>query len=487
MNAKHLIKPLHLVFGFILLLLPYLAQSTAAAVPKVQGCVLSDQSRWSASENWVWKQVRLGKTADLLSYRQEGDNSENKKKKLSAGFIETLLLEKSCQNEISRSGVHISGAWFTEILDLNHAVLSHPLFLVKTQFDKDLIMDSLKSAENLWFSGSTFNGVLHLNGSVLSGNLFLNDHAEFDEVQLASAKISGQLDMTHARYTAPVDMDALELGDSLFMQSARFEEAVDITYATIGSVLVLPGDYRDVIDLSGTKIGNELRLSRQIGIDPLESPALIENGDAKLILRSTTVASLQDRNGSWPVEIELDGFTYARLGGYVDESGGNHSAPRTSEWFIAWLAKDESYTAQPYRQLAAVLQKAGLARKARHILYAAKEQERIRADGIRWLGLSILNYTMGYGYRYSYAFAWVLALVLIGATLLKCSGEGKRHKMPYGIAYSLDMLLPIVQLRKYHYDEVRLKAPLRHYFYFHMLMGYMLASFLVAGLSGLTK
>jgi hypothetical protein len=52
--------------------------------------------------------------------------------------------------------------------------------------------------------------------------------------------------------------------------------------------------------------------------------------------------------------------------------------------------------------------------------------------------------------------------------------------------YSLDQLLPIIQLSK-HYDDIPLRAGAKYYFYFHMIMGYVLASFLIAGLAGLTK
>jgi hypothetical protein len=58
--------------------------------------------------------------------------------------------------------------------------------------------------------------------------------------------------------------------------------------------------------------------------------------------------------------------------------------------------------------------------------------------------------------------------------------------MPYGIAYSVDMLLPIIRLRQLHY-EIDLAGWMRYYFYFHMVMGYVLVSFLIAGLSGLAK
>jgi hypothetical protein len=48
------------------------------------------------------------------------------------------------------------------------------------------------------------------------------------------------------------------------------------------------------------------------------------------------------------------------------------------------------------------------------------------------------------------------------------------------------MLLPIVKLNEQHY-KIDLQGWVRYYFYFHKLMGYVLGSFIVAGLSGLTK
>ena len=49
------------------------------------------------------------------------------------------------------------------------------------------------------------------------------------------------------------------------------------------------------------------------------------------------------------------------------------------------------------------------------------------------------------------------------------------------------MLLPIIRLREKHYKEIDLQGWPRQYFYVHKIMGYVLASFLIAGLVGLTK
>ena len=58
--------------------------------------------------------------------------------------------------------------------------------------------------------------------------------------------------------------------------------------------------------------------------------------------------------------------------------------------------------------------------------------------------------------------------------------------MPYGLAYSFDILLPIIRLRDKHY-AIDLTTWARYYFYVHRIMGFLLASFLIAGISGLTK
>jgi hypothetical protein len=53
-------------------------------------------------------------------------------------------------------------------------------------------------------------------------------------------------------------------------------------------------------------------------------------------------------------------------------------------------------------------------------------------------------------------------------------------------AVVLGQLVPLVTLDKAH-DRVELTGGVKHYFYVHKLVGYVLASFLVAGLAGLTQ
>jgi hypothetical protein len=115
-----------------------------------------------------------------------------------------------------------------------------------------------------------------------------------------------------------------------------------------------------------------------------------------------------------------------------------------------------------------------------------------------------LKWTIGYGYglRYFRSLWWVLGFVVVGTLVLLGSGAPRAIAVPIAWAkaggweifsylaaltfYSFDLLLPIIRLYEPHYKVV-LEGIAKYYFAFHQLMGYVLASFLIAGLAGLTK
>ena len=327
--------------------------------------------------------------------------------------------------------------------------------------------------------------------------------AEFADVVLRGAKVGGQIDMVGSKFTGTLDMDSLVVGSSLLMRGgAEFAEQVNLIFASIGSNLDLSGAKLESLDLTGTQITGELRLGSG------QHPKLEWRENSRLILRNTVVEALQDRKESWPenLQLELDGFTYSRLGGFGAEAGRD-MASRDAQWFIDWLAKDETYSPQPYQQLASVLRAAGHNEKADDILYTSKERQRTElaktGAWASWLWSTLKLVFIGHGYRIYYALFGIVGLVILGAIIFRRTKEAKEANMPFGIFYSFDMLLPIIKLREKHYEidfadyerdwrylRFFFKGdwrPARYYFYVHQLMGYALASFLFAGLSGLTK
>lgn len=116
------------------------------------------------------------------------------------------------------------------------------------------------------------------------------------------------------------------------------------------------------------------------------------------------------------------------------------------------------------------------------------------------MGLSVLDLTIGYGLgnRYFRVLWWVGGLTLVGAFVLIGIGSHAWAEFPSIFFASLDQLLPIISLDKAHdvliFGDLKAKPPceaqafgVRVYFYLHKILGWVLASFLVAGLGGLTQ
>jgi hypothetical protein len=204
--------------------------------------------------------------------------------------------------------------------------------------------------------------------------------------------------------------------------------------------------------------------------------------DGILSLRNSRLDVIPSLLDPWPNKLDLDGLTYRSISA-PPKALSSPSTSNVGEDFNSWFDKLVQYSRQPYEQLATVVQTQGDTDRATAIRYSARERERREAPSL-WLKL--LDSVVGYGYYPQKSFRWVAFFVILGAVVLRVTGEGPKNGMPFGLAYSFDMLLPIVRLREKHYS-IDLAGPARYYFYVHRIMGWVLASFLVAGLSGFTK
>ena len=356
------------------------------------------------------------------------------------------------------------------------------------------------------------------------GRSLMMERAQFTNVSLFGTHINGQLSLINTTVTGILEMSALSTESSLLMltrkeyftdKRAHFAD-VHLSGVHIGGHLILSGtpvtgtlkinssevegrlDLSDALlpslDLTGSRIG-ELRLARK-------SLVTRWRPKATLTLWSVTAGAIQDAHNAWPDTLELNGFTYGRWVGFTGGETHDVMHQRDVGWFIEWLSKQAEYSPQPYEYLAKVLYEEGHKAAAREILYAGKERERSKAcrsknprqpdacdlSELPWLWLSILKVFIGYGYYVGFTFRWAIGATIIGMGVLKISGQGQKHKMKYcGLAYSIDMLLPIVELRRYHFDKIDLEGWARVYFYCHKVFGYVLALFLAAGLTGLVK
>lgn len=115
------------------------------------------------------------------------------------------------------------------------------------------------------------------------------------------------------------------------------------------------------------------------------------------------------------------------------------------------------------------------------------------AAGLKWWGLVLLERAIGYGlgYRYFWSPGWATLFTAIGGCVFWAgAGQVPEPDIFRLIWLSFDQLLPIAELNRDHAGLIAegvLERWALAYFYVHKLIGWLLASFLMAGLSGLTQ
>ena len=428
-----------------------------------------------------------------------------------------LFMRGTQFNEIALIGAHIGNTLeldrskVTGKLDMNAIRVDQGLFMRGTQFD-DIILIGAVMGRNLDLSSSTVTGKLNMNGirvseslimhdkahfnmvdltvaqiglnlhlrsSTVTGmldmrgirvnlNLLMQDKAQFNEIDLASAHIGGQLDLRSSAVTGELEGKSVDIEQTMFLgDGAKFTHEIDLKSAKLGQDLDLSdGTFNEVVDLTGAQVSGALGL---------ESTRWL--GTATLNLTDAAVGEI-NLSDNWPDKVELNGLTYRNL------SKLEHFSREQAE---LRFGKVQPYAPQPYQQLANVLQANGRITDATAIRYASKEQEQKTTPvGLYKAWLVLLNYSIGFGYHLEFAFYWAIGFVLLGWLVLYSTGQRTKYGITLGLAYSFDMLLPLVHLRRKHYD-IDLDPWPRRYFFAHKIIGVILGSFIVAGISGLTK
>jgi hypothetical protein len=242
---------------------------------------------------------------------------------------------------------------------------------------------------------------------------------------------------------------------------------------------------------------------------------------SKLDLRFANVGILRDEPISWPQEgdLSLTGFVY----GYLDAGENDDIKSR-----INWLQRQpqKGFCTQPYEQLACVLRSCGWDEDAKKVLIA-KAKDRVErgpklTPGI-WWWYKIIGPLIGYGYRPFRAIGWLMAFFVVGILLFGAGYlngymiETQKAEMIMSevndkavvneeypefnaIVYSLDVLIPIVNLYQVEYwlpnsqhggllvnhrwFTLHTGGFLRLFFWLEILAGWLFTSLLIVGLSG---
>jgi len=373
--------------------------------------------------------------------------------------------------------VYMANSKFGGKLDMYGTKVGGDLSLGKGAAFTEVKLIYAKIDGSVYMAKCKFGDKLDMYGMKVGGDLFMNDGAEFTKVNLVAAKIDGSVYMAKSKFGGELHMNSMKVGGHLSMgDGSVFDNQVSMILSRIESHLSISGSAFNSLDLAGTHIGGEFRLGRD---EKGRETQWVMQG-SRLILRNTEIGAIEDQENAWPPNLELDGFKYSHLGGSAGDEKSN----------IGWLEKQKTYSPQPYEQRADVVKKMGFPDKANEILFAKKEREQkeawVRHQWLSWFSLAAQRCSIGYGYHIFWSLGWVSALIVAGWLIAMRTFQGKCKGPVWCFIYSLDLLLPIIQLDKRNYDT-HLGGRAKYYFYVHKIFGYVLASFIIAGISGLTK
>lgn len=409
----------------------------------------------------------------------------------------------------------MSGSTFEKEVNVNSATVAGAGFIRSgAVFKSGLNLGSVRIGGNLEIYGSTFEEEVNLNSATLTGAALLHSGAAFNgRLDMGFARIDGNLEMNGSTFEKDVNLNSVMIsGAAILRGGATFKGSINLAYARIdGNLEMNASSFEQEVDLNSTTVGGDFSLGYS------ENTPANWGSLASLSLRNTEVGTLQDwwldkERNAWPRKYQLEGFTYSRLGS-IEAGRDADMLNRPTSSYIEWLEGNLGGSPQPYEGLADRFHESGQPHKATDVLYAARERQRSRAwltvdeyghpkprEWQQALGLMALNVTIGYGLgnRYFRALWWVLGLTLLGTIVLFYSGgngDGGWWRIFFA---SFDQLLPVVTLDTAHsaliYGDASAKPPVpaksygvQVYFYAHKILGWILASFLIAGLSGLTQ
>jgi hypothetical protein len=304
-------------------------------------------------------------------------------------------------------------------------------------------------------AGSRFKGRIQADNLEVVGSVLLRDKSSFQDVLMPGAKIGGMLQLRDSDFQGHLNLTAVRIAEELHLSSPRAQNG------------------------RHTNNGNY--------------PPPRWGKDARFTLRNAKISNLNDTRDSWEItegNLDLSGFYYDGFGGLRTTKDGAMEY-RSLEWMEGWLAKQSGYQTryqpQPFEQLATVLRKSGYPGKADQILILARDHQlkSPSTTGWSWLLLFLQKYMIEYGYSNIFVVGWFSLVVLLGTLVSwKSSLHGEKNTSHFW--FSFDMAVPLVDLNNDH-EKVTLAGCAGYYFYFHKIFGFVLASFLAAGLSGLTK
>jgi hypothetical protein len=383
-----------------------------------------------------------------------------------APFLRFLLLggEEGCRPH--EKGIRISGAWITDVLDLEACRIVRDIGLNDCHFEAPPVLraaiinrlfldgsllpglqaERLEARGGVYLRGAEVNGEVNLAQSRLGGNLecdgatinapggyaLLAPSLEVRSVLVRGARLQGGINVSGAELAADLDCagtvfartegvtfeaSAIDARGSVLLRSARIEGETRLTASHVGADMdcsgaVLDNPGKTALEMSRTVVKGALFLRREARVNGM------------LTLTGASIGTIHDEASSWPKTGDLL-LNRCRYGAFID-------SPVDAESRLDWLARQtperfgEDFWPQPYEQLASVFREMGHGEDARAVLVVKerlqRQARRARAGNPLWRALlaaadGVLRVTLAYGRQPLLALVWLLLFWLVGVVV----------------------------------------------------------------------
>lgn len=343
-----------------------------------------------------------------------------------------------------------------------------------------------------------------------------------DHASLRNIKASGEVNLYDARIGGYLNFDNSRLVN-------KEGKALWAEFLTVEKILSLRNIHADgEVNLLNSKIGNDVSFTKGhffnkkgnaimaqgveiggiAGLHSIEAAGVVSFADATikghfawtkvatpkeitLDLRHARIGTIWDDEQSWPDKNHL----------WINELVYDHfdgRAPKNFNKRIKWLElqPDERFYPQPYEQIAKIFDKNGQEEDAKKILIAKGNDPLWMEQMTVWEKIwhKFLGVTTGYGYRPFRALGFMLIFLVVGWILFSV-GHHKNLISPISdphpefssIIYSVDTLVPVIDLSLKKFWIVKGGGWLRIYMIAHIFAGWVLTTLFLVGLSGLIK
>jgi len=303
--------------------------------------------------------------------------------------------------------------------------------------------------------------------------------------------------------TISLDTDGVSVSRSMFLDRSTIPKFAAMTYMKVPVFLSLLGTHLHQVDLTGSIVSAKLILGTAKNRKKAENTdwEATNRNQSFFIMNDAIIKTIDaplDKQNIWPETTVINNLHWDEF----NDSNGKIKLEDVKSWLSHTV-----FSASSYDQAREVFMKSGMEKEAKEIGIEKRHQERKdawnRGDYFNWFLMTLLWVFIDYGYNTWYAGLWIIGFIVFGGIVFNTTKTSRYREIigdrnsgfkevtkfqfdRFGVGYSFDMLLPLVKLREKHY-QVDIKEPLqRYYFYFHKIMGYVLGSVFVAGISGLT-